>query len=968
MRKTWFKFFMGLFVLIFAGLWIAGGVAEAGSKDKRRMGHHRRNSSVASYNVGGIVSELADGETVVLLNNGRDDLEITANGAFTFSTPISDLTTYNVTVVTQPSNQYCRVKNGSGTINGEDITDITIRCSIFSVAIAAGNNHAVLLKNDGTVWTWGDNNLMPFQVSGLTDVIAIAAGDGHTVTLKSDGTVWTWGDNQHGQLGNGTRTRSYTPVQVCDTGETAPCTNFLTDIIGITAGGNSIASENGHTIALKSDGTVWAWGFNEYGQLGDGTTIRSTTPVQVIGLTDVNAIAGGYWYTIALKDDGTVWAWGENRLGQLGATTPETCNSSYSTLDFSCSTTPVQVSGLTDITAIAAGHWHTIALKDDGTVWAWGSNRLGQLGATTSETCYSGYFGSGFSCSTTPVQVFGLTDVDAIAAGSAHTLALKSDGTVWAWGSNRLGQLGDGTTINSATPVQVSELTDVIAIAARGYLLRSFFGSLLPQGYSIALKGDGTVWAWGNNSYGQLGDGTMTNSTTPVQVLGETAPYTVYNYSLGGTVSGLADGETVVLQNNGVDDLAITLNGAFTFSTPVSDLAAYNVAVLTHPDNQFCRVNNGSGTINGTNILDVSVTCFDLFTDVTAIATGDNHTIALKNDGTVWAWGSNWKGGLGDGTTTDSSTPVQVFGLTDVAAIASGGSYSIALKTDGTVWAWGANVYGVSTTEKCANGSSCSTTPVEVSELKDVTAIAGGASHIIALKPDGTIWARGNNDFGQLGDGTTTYSTTLVQVSGLTDVIAITANGYHSVALKNDGTLWTWGSNRFGQLGATTFETCSSISFGSGFSCSTTPVQVSDLTDVTAIAAGYAKTVAVKNDGTVWESRSNYSTLVQVSGLTDVAAIAAGYGHTVALKTDGMLWAWGNNDWGRLGDETNTDSTTPVQVSGLTDVTVIASGRYYTVALKIDGTVWAWGNNTYGVLGDGTWTHRSTPVPVLVTP
>ncbi|MEC4684419.1 MAG: RCC1 repeat-containing protein [Nitrospirota bacterium] len=963
LKKMCFKTFMGVLIVLFAGLWITGDVADASSGGMKQREHHRHHSPGASYNVGGIVNELGDGETVVLLNNGRDKLEITANGVFAFSTPVSDLATYDVTVETQPSNQYCRINNGSGTINGEDITDITIRCSIFSVAIAAGNNHAVVLKNDGTVWTWGNNNLMPFQVIGLTDVIAIAAGDGHTVALKSDGTVWTWGDNKYGQLGNGTRTRSYTPVQVCDTGETAPCTNFLTDVIDITAGGDNIVGM-AHTVALKSDGTVWAWGSNQYGQLGNGTTTRSTTPVQVSGLTTVVAIAAGKNYTIALKADGTVRAWGRNWPGTLGdGTTDE-------------STTPVEVSGLTDINAIAAGNDHTLALKIDGTVWAWGGNIHGQLGDGTS------------TYKITPIQVSGLTDVDAIAAGWGHSIALKSDGTTWTWGDNKYGQLGRTATYywDYYTPAPVDSLMDVIGIAAGGSL--AIENTAFSQGYSLSLKSDGTVWAWGDNQYGQLGDGTRTNSLTPVQVLGETAPYIVDNYSLGGTVNGLVDGETIVLQNNGVNDLTITADGVFSFSTPVSDLAAYNVAISTQPDSRFCRVDNDSGTINGEDVTDISVTCFDFFADVTAVASGSRFTIALKADGTVWAWGAG--GALGDGTETSSATPVQVCDagetapcssfLTDVAAIGAGDSNAVALKTDGTVWAWGNNSDG-----QLGDGTTTSSrVPIQV----DITAIASGAAHTIILKTDGTVWAWGWNYYGQLGDGTTIDRTTPVQVSGLTDVIAIAAGVYHNVALKSDGTVWAWGYNGLGQLGdGTTIDRL-------------TPVQVSDLSNVTVIAAKPYSALALKSEGTVWtwgaigrlditttETCNNKpcsTTPVQANDLTDVTDIAAGRGfsdNTIVLKSDGTVWAWGDNGSGTLGDGTTTDSSTPVQVNELTDVIDITAGNGHAIALKTDGTVWAWGNNSWSQLGLAVTTScpdidmgvfyypcSTTPVPVLVTP
>ena len=187
-----------------------------------------------------------------------------------------------------------------------------------------------------------------------------------------------------------------------------------------------------HSVYLRNDGTVWAWGRNSNGQLGDGTTIDRLTPVQVSGLSSMAAIAAGYDHTVALRNDGTVWAWGNNSNGQLGdGTTTDRL-------------TPVQVSGLSDanVVIIAAGYDHAVALRNDGTVWAWGSNSNGQIGNGTQTD------------STTPVQVSGLSSVTYIAAGVKDTVSLRNDGPVWAWGSNSNGQLGDGTTTDRLTPVQ----------------------------------------------------------------------------------------------------------------------------------------------------------------------------------------------------------------------------------------------------------------------------------------------------------------------------------------------------------------------------------------------------------------------------------------------------------------------------------------------------------------------------------
>ncbi len=373
----------------------------------------------------------------------------------------------------------------------------------FSFAqINGGGLNSLTLCSNSTVMAWGYNNngqlgigdtnrqLSPVEVHGplnvgfLTGVTALAsggdalAGVSHSLALKNDGTVWAWGWNHYGQLGTGDTNARNVPVQVSN----------LTNVTSIAGGGF-------HSYVLKSDGTVWAWGRNYHGELGIGDTISSKIPVQVHGpgnvgfLTNIIAIATGGWgHSFALKSDGTVWSWGQNYFGQLGVG------------DTTDRYSPTQVS-ITGITAISAGGGHSLALKNDGTVWAWGYNSLDQLGDSTSIDRHA------------PVQVHGpgsvafLTGIIQISGGAAHNLALKNDGTVWAWGFNQFGQLGDGNSVNGIEPVPVSLLTSVYSVSAGG-------------GHSMALKHDGTVWTWGYNTYGELGDGTTVEHSTPIQVNG----------------------------------------------------------------------------------------------------------------------------------------------------------------------------------------------------------------------------------------------------------------------------------------------------------------------------------------------------------------------------------------------------------------------------------------------------------------
>ena len=690
----------------------------------------------------------------------------------------------------------------------------------------------------GNVYGWG-NYLpdAPDRLSGVSGAVAVASG-GHSLILKPDGTVQASGWNDYGQLGDGTTGGVARTVQVVG----------LTDVVAVAAGLS-------HSIAVKSDGTVWTWGRNDYGQLGIEGGDRPT-PVQAPGLSGVVAVAAGYQHSLAIRDDGTVWAWGRNDSSQLGVSGPS-------------SSTPAQVGTLSAVVAVAGGVFHSLALKSDGTVWAWGANGQGQLGR--------GAIGDP-PATPTPVQVvdgFGgyLSGVKKIATTSSHNLAVKADGTVWAWGANSYGQLGNGvlgTGTDSGAPVQAAGLTGVVDVAAG-------------DGHSVALEADGTVWTWGHNGYGQLGTGARdAPHPTPTRVGGFSGVVTI---SAGGL-------STLALQSQ--------------------------AGGMAWGNNAFGQLGNGTNTIGRTPVQ------VNTLSGLAAISGGNESNLALQTDGSAWAWGQNDEGQLGDGTNTNRNAPVRVSGLSSgVVAVAAAEDNGFALSADGTVRAWGNNAVGT-----LGNGiAGNSNVPVGVvdswfsSALSDVVAIASGGFHGMALKSDGTVWAWGTNGFGQLGQGSTPLASSIaVQVRGLdggghlSDVVAIAKGRGHSLALKSDGTVWAWGHNIYGQLGDGTTTT------------RTTPVPVVSLSNVVAIACG------------IW--------------------------HSLALKSDGTVWAWGWNALGQLGDGTTTTSYTPVQVSGLSLGAAIAGGQAYSIALKSDGTVWTWGSNANGELGTGTGTDSRTPVQV----
>ncbi|WP_424358732.1 RCC1 domain-containing protein [Methanocella sp. MCL-LM] len=350
------------------------------------------------------------------------------------------------------------------------------------------------------------------------------------------------------------------------------------------------------------------------------------------------AVSADRLHTLALGDDGSVWEWGDNRGGQLGipGKTPQ-----Y---------TPIRVP-ITNVTAISAGSFVNLALKDDGTVWAWG--RLDFIVANTPDN---------FTLYKIPIQ-----DVKAVYAGPGWWYTVKTDGTVWAWGANSAGHVGDGTYTDKLTPVLIN-ITDVGFIDGRG---------------TFAVKNDGTVWAWGDNTYTCLD-----------------------SYAITGALGDFSENKS----------------RPFPFKV-------------------------------------------DMLSNVKSIAKGGEATLVLKNDGSVWAWGSDYYGQLGDGNKTYETMIIKgdqcsVYNdflvkskIDRVKAISTGHCLGMALKEDHTVWVWGsyAGVNGMST-------------PAKVQGLNDIIQISAGAYHCVALKQDGSVWSWGNNEFGQIGGGPAIYKLTPVKV------------------------------------------------------------------------------------------------------------------------------------------------------------------------------------------------------------
>jgi alpha-tubulin suppressor-like RCC1 family protein len=347
------------------------------------------------------------------------------------------------------------------------------------------------------LWAWGGGGSgrlglgnttyysSPKQVGALNTWSSVAAGLAHSLAIKTDGTLWSWGINSdgygEGQLGLGNLTSYSSPKQV----------GALTTWSNISIGW-------GHNLAIRTDGTLWSWGVNGYGQTGLGDAPYSTrsSPTQ-IGSSAWSKISGGQAHSLAITTSGTLWAWGKNGYGRLGV--GDTVNRSN----------PTQVGGLTTWASVAAGHLHSIAIKTDGTIWSWGEGTEGILGLGNSLNKAS------------PNQIGALTNWLSVAAGYS-TLAIKTDGTLWSWGRNFAGMLGLGDGTVRSSPVQVAAGTTWTKVSHQ-------------RQHTLAIKTDNTLWSWGSNSYGRLGLGDTTTRASPIQIGTSTNWSSIsagYNHSL----------------------------------------------------------------------------------------------------------------------------------------------------------------------------------------------------------------------------------------------------------------------------------------------------------------------------------------------------------------------------------------------------------------------------------------------------
>lgn len=879
--------------------------------------------------------------------------------------------------------------------------------------IAAGWGHAILALPNGTVWTWGDSTYgqtgepyvshpAPTAVPGMSNIVAVASGQSHCLALASDGTVWAWGLNSSGQIGDGTVVSAYEPVHLA-----------LSSIVAVAAG-------NYHSVALASDGTVYTWGYNVAGQLGNNTTANTSSPAPVSGI-QAAAIAAGPNHTLVVSTNGTVWAWGENGSGQLGdgSTTRRL--------------TPVQMTGIANATAVAAGTVTSHILLADGTLRATGWNGSGTIGdGTTTQR-------------TTPVVVSTLTDILEIVTAHTHVVARRADGTVWTWGGNSNGELGLGDRTLRTLPTQIPGLSSIGSIGTGVYNTYAVTAEDAPLGAG------GTVFAWGANSNGQLGDGTTVASTVPIAITA--AGYTPrvatprlsygsgsYSGVLSVRVSDVTNGAAIHYTTDGSDptivdsqvanngtvlvDRTLTLKArAFKSGTPDSHVASatYDLVLpspthtpwggtFTSPQTISLSVSVSGSTIRYTTDGSSPTATSPVYTGPITVSTTTNiKAVAFR---------SGW-------TQSPSSTSTYTINYGTLAAptFSAGtgtyeGSVNVGLSAEpGTTIRYTTN--GSEPTSASAfytqplTVSATTTLKAKAFQLDHTPSSTTTATYTIQAAPPILTLATGEYAPGDsvsiIGtDGSATIRITLtgldptsadpVAASGASLFIgnftlkarafkagcldssvvsatyslsqqlspgSISGGGSHSLIATPDGRVYGFGSNTSSQLGDGTTI------------LRTTPTAVPNLTGVIAVSAGQYHSLALTPDGRVWSWGANgYGRLgdgttttrsrpVEVAGLIDVVAVSAGGSHSLALTADGHVYAWGLNSNGQLGLGSTVSQSVPMLVQGLIEVVAIAAGANHSLAVTSSGQLYAWGVNAFGQLGDGTTTQRISPTLII---
>ena len=691
----------------------------------------------------------------------------------------------------------------------------------------------------------------------------------------------------------------------------------------------SLASGSHHTCGLTLDGLTYCWGQNVNGQLGDGTTIDKSAPVQLADSHTFVSLAAGDYHTCGLTVIGDAYCWGSNWAGQLG---DGTSGSGYTSADRFL---PVAVSGGRTFTSIVAGGGHTCGLLSSGMALCWGASWQGQQGDGTlgrdhstpvavtgglvyrvlvagyAHTCgittggslfcwgrnAFGQLGNGHrgEISTSPTAVIGGPPFTKLVAGHDHTCAVASVGSAHCWGLNLFGQIGDGTSGNGDWYSMANRTSPVVPSGGR-----MFTSIVAGENHTCGLTSPSAVFCWGSNASGQLGDGTVVNRSDPVLV----------------AMPAATPSPTATVANR----------AGITF-TSLSAGYMHTCGVERGTGNAWCwgsngygQLGNGSQGVGGDQSADRSLPVLVLGgRRFASLAAGSSHTCGLDTEGIAYCWGYNDSGQLGDITISSRSTPVAVSGGHLFSSLAAGENHTCGVTQNGAAYCWGGNSSGqLGNTNR---GEEIS--PIGVRGGQTFARLVAGVRHTCGIDR-GTAWCWGNNTWGQLGNGTSGEGLAApVAVTGGASFTALAAGSYHTCGLgSGTGKVWCWGWNIMGQLG----------------------------------------------DGTSVSARSDPA---ELSGGRTFNSLAAGNSHSCGLSQNGTAYCWGFNGQGQLGDGTFvTNQTAPVAVAGDRTFVSIVAGNFHSCGLASSGTAYCWGHNGQGQLGDGTLDlvpPFGKALPVMVT-
>ena len=930
---------------------------------------------------------------------------------------------------------------------GTDVRIDTPTSRVRFAQVSAGQSHSLAVGSDGNLYAWGDNQngqlgdgTTTNQTTATktttptgTGFIQAAAGGSHSMALDRDGNIWTWGNNEKGQLGR-------TP----DSGNPADRPGPAATPAGMTF--IAISAGNDHSTALDRDGNIWAWGDNQYQQLGRNTTDQGTPPAGTptgVGVPEAAfaSVSAGARHSIGLDANGTAWTWGS-------CDTTNATNDDDLTGHVGSAPSPVDT-GLR-FTAVSAGADHSMGIARDGTVYTWGHNGSGQLGRTP----------TGAEPAGRPGAVPGPSHATGVSAGRTHSTALTDSGA-WAWGGNQYGQLGTTTGNGTNDGVAPARLPN-----PKGTPAGFAYADLCAGGdRTLAVGSDGDVYASGANDSGQLGDGTSDTGPAaahpgPTMVSRpDGSPVTGVLFGAkpsAGEVHRRADGWHAASPRHRPETVTLTIRSASgtgsagpedagqSEDTSLRFMYTGDTVTLTFtsqhgrtPDAQ--QVPAGEPTRRPADPAETGWT-FDGWFDgdvaydftaplehdltvtgrwhrtgrwvlspdhgsehgdetVTLIApaapdirlasidTGGTSTLGIGSDGGLYAWGSNTNGQLGDGTTSQHATPTRVSrpdgtgdGFVWVQA-AAGRTHSAAVGSDGQLYTWGDNTQG-----QLGDGTTTRRTrPVKVSRPDGTdtgftwTRAVAGDGYTMALGSDDNLYAWGALT-GGLGDAArTTGSSRPVRVALPQDAPPafryeqIAAGDTHAAAIGSDGQLYTWGSNTHGQLGHDDTGTPAAAA-AAGPSGPQQPV------GYVQASAGGDTTLAIDRQGRLWAwgrladgTDTTTPTRIRPAGTADTYRFthtSTGRNHYTATGQDHRTWTWGDNTQGQLGHTTGTP-TQPTAIPGL-NTTLTAAGGDTTIAIDTNGDTQAWGNNTNGQTGHGdtnpTPTPRAATIPPQPTP